>query len=143
VVFEKVLSILSDYFVIATANRYEGRIVTHPRIAPGLERFFIAGSPDWDERLLATLQTIRHYAIVKIAAAQDGGFWIDIKVYKELEDLPQPTRALAGGAIFRSDATVERQFEVIEPTFTSSSWIFLGQDEALEQAILQRIKKCL
>ena len=74
-VFERVVSVLSDYFVIATANRYEGRITTHPRVAPGWEQFFKAGSPDHYQRSLATLQSIRQYAIVKISPADDGGFW--------------------------------------------------------------------
>jgi hypothetical protein len=142
-VFEKVVSVLSDYFVIATANRYEGRIVTHPRTAPGLEQWLKPGSPDCQERLLATLQSIRNYAVVRITAAADGGFWVDVKVYKELEDLARPTRQTAGAAVFRGDPTVERQYEVIEPTFTESSWIPLGEDVKFEQAILQRLKKCM
>jgi hypothetical protein len=142
-VFEKVLSVLGDYFVIASANRYEGRILTHPRIAPGYERPFTPGSPDCESRLLATCQSIRHFAVVTIAAAEDGGFWIDVKVYKELEDVPQPSHATAGAAIFRSDSTVERQYEVIEGFFTDSRWIPLGQDVKLEQEILCRLRKCL
>ncbi len=142
-VFEKTQSVLGDYFVIATANRYEGRVVTHPRVAPGYEQFFKAGSPDHQERLLATLQSIRHYAVVKINPADDGGFWIDVKVFKELEDVPRPLRATAGGAAFRSDVTLERQYEVIDPNATSAGWIPIGQDEKLEQLILQRIKKCM
>jgi hypothetical protein len=145
-VFETVLDVVDDYFVIDYANtsRYGGTIRTLPGIAPGLEQFFKPGSPDFDGRLLATFQTIRHYAIVKIDRAPDGGgFWIDVKVYKELEDLPRPLRMTAGAAAFRSDITVERQFEVIEPTFTATGWIPIGEDTKLEQTILQRIKKCL
>ena len=142
-VFEKALTVLSDYFVIATANRYEGRIVTHPRVAPGYEQFFKPGSPDHGERMLATLQSVRHYAVVKIAAANDGGFWVNVEVFKELEDVPRPLRATAAAAVFRGDSTVERQYEVIDPAVTSSAWIPLGQDEKFEQLLLQRIKKCM
>ena len=145
-VFNSVLDIVDDYFVIDYANtsRYGGTIRTLPGIAPGLEQFFKPGSPDFDGRLLATFQTIRHYAIVKIDRAPDGGgFWVDVKVYKELEDLPRPMRMTAGAAVFRSDVTVERQFEVIEPTFTATGWIPIGEDPKIEQSILQRIKKCL
>jgi hypothetical protein len=142
-VFERVLSVLGEYFVIATANRYEGRIVTHPRVAPGYEQFFKAGSPDHRERTLATLQTIRHYAVVKIGSAENGGFWVDVKVYKELEDLPRPTRQTAGSAVFQGDNTLERQYEVVEPALTNAGWIPLGQDESLEQAILEKLKRCM
>jgi hypothetical protein len=141
--FEKVIDIVDDYFEIAEENRYAGRIVTFPRIAPGLERFFMPGSPDCEQRLLASFQTIRHFAVVLVQVAEDGGFFIDVKVYKELEDLPRPVRATAGAAAFRSDNTVERVTEVIDDTVTESNWIPIGQDHRLEQVILQRIKKCL
>jgi hypothetical protein len=141
-VFENVLDIVDDYFEISYANRYDGRIETFPRIAPGFEQFWKPGSPDAYQRLLATWQTIRHRATVLIQPADDGGFFVQIAVYKELEDLPRPTRATAGSAAFRSDPTVERQFEVIDPTVYESNWIPIGRDAALEQLILQRLRAC-
>jgi hypothetical protein len=142
-VFEKVLDIVDDYFEIAVNNRYDGRIETFPRISPGLGQPWKPGSPDFDQRLLATMQTIRHRAIVLIQPADDGGFFVDVKVYRELEDLPRPTRMTAGAAAFRSDSTVERQFEVIDPTVFETNWAPLGRNLLLEQVILQRLKKCL
>src|SRR5688572_16926997 len=115
VVFEKVLDILDDYFEIAYYNRYDGRIETHPRTSPGLEQPWKPGSPDFPQRLEATLQSMRHRALVLIQPADEGGFFIQVTVLKELEDLPRPVRATAGAAAFRSDNTVDRQFEVIDP----------------------------
>ena len=43
-VFETIEDILQDYFEIAYSNRYDGRIETHPTIAPGLERWWRPGS---------------------------------------------------------------------------------------------------
>jgi hypothetical protein len=142
-VFEKVLDTVDDYFEISYANRYDGRIETFPRIAPGFEQPWKPGSPDCDQRLLATLQTIRHRGMVIIHPADDGGFFVDVKIFKELEDIPKPTRATAGAAAFRSDNTVERQYEVIDPTVYESNWVPIGRDLLLEQMILQRLKKCL
>jgi hypothetical protein len=142
-VFEGVLSSVAEYFEIRYSNRYDGQIITFPRIAPGLFEPWKPGSPAWDERLLATFQTIRHRAEVRIDAANDGGFFVQVIVYKEMEDLPQPIRATAGAAIFRSDNTVERQYEVIDPTIFEQGWIPLGRDESLEQAILAKLKNCL
>src|SRR5438128_633365 len=65
-VFEKVYGVLLDYFEISYANRYDGRIETYPRTSPGLERPWQAGSPDFHQRLLATLQTIRNRCLVLI-----------------------------------------------------------------------------
>jgi hypothetical protein len=145
-VFETVLDVVDDYFEIRYANRYDGHIETFPRISPGYEQFWKPGSPDAYQRLEATLQTIRHRGEVFIEPAQDGGYFIRVLMFKELEDLPRPIRATAGAAAFRSDPTVERQYEVIEPTFFESNWIPVGpdgRDHELEQAILQRLKKCL
>src|SRR5262249_38175926 len=142
-VFEKVIDILDDYFEIAYANRYDGRIETFPRIAPGLEQPWKPGSPDFDQRLLATLQSIRHRATVIIQPADNGGFFVQVTVFKELEDVPRPIRATGGDAIFRSEPTVERQFEVIDPTRFEANWIPIGRDIKLEQVILERIKKCM
>lgn len=142
-VFEKVLDIVDDYFEVAYANRYDGRIITFPRISPGYEQFWKPGSPDAYQRLEATLQTIRHRGEIRIEPAQDGGFFVKVTIYKELEDLPRPTRMTAGAASFRSDNTVERQFEVIDPAALESNWIPRGRDCELEQLILQRLKRCL
>ena len=80
-VFEKVYDILSEYFEVSFSNRYDGRIETFPRIAPGLEQPWKPGSPDFSQRLLATLQTIRHRAIVLIQPADDGGYFVNVKVF--------------------------------------------------------------
>jgi hypothetical protein len=142
-VYEKTLDILVKYFPIKYENRYGGYIETHPRIEPGFERYLVAGSPGLRERLLATLQSIRHFAIVRIQVADDGGFWVDVKVYRELEDVPRPDHATAGAAVFRNDVSVERQFEVLEPSSGESNWIPIGEDVPLEQEILRQLKECL
>jgi hypothetical protein len=141
-VFEKVLDVVDDFWEIAYTNRYEGRIETFPAIAPGLEQPWKPGSPDFRQRLLASWQTIRHRCIVLITTADDGGYFIDVKVFKELEDLPSPVRATAGMASFRNPTTVERQFEVIEPAVFEYNWIPIGRDSKLEQVLLQRIAQC-
>jgi hypothetical protein len=144
-VFDKVLSVLYDAgFEIFESNRYDGRIETFPRIAPGLGLWAKPGSPVIYERLLATLQTYRHRASVLIQPAENGGFFIYVTVRKELEDLPRPTTAVAGAAIFRTENTLQRQYEVIDAAvFEAPLWIPKGRDCDLEQVILQRIKKCL
>jgi hypothetical protein len=142
-VFERVIDVISNYFEIADYNRYDGRIETFPRIAPGLEQPWKPGSPDFEQRLYATLQTVRHRATVLIQPAENGGFFIQVTVFKELEDLARPIRSTAGAAIFRSDPTVERQNEVIDLTRFEPNWIPIGRDIKLEQVILQRLKGCM
>jgi hypothetical protein len=143
VVFEKVLDIISEYFEVSYANRYDGRIETFPLIAPGFEQLWKPGSPDAYQRLLALMQTIRYRAVILIQPADDGGFFVQVTIFREEEDLAQPTQATAGAAAFRSDNTVERQYEVIDPRVLDANWIPMGRETALEQEILQRLKKCM
>lgn len=143
-VFENCRRVLGDYgFEIQESNRYDGRIECLPRVSPGLGLFLKPGSPDLYDRLLATTQSYRHRVAMLIQPADNGGFFIQVTVRKELEDLPRPIRSTVGGAIFRNEATVERQFEVVDPVFFESGWIARGRDLPLEQEIIRRLKKCM
>jgi hypothetical protein len=141
-VFQKALDTVDDFWEIAYSNRYEGRIETQPAVAPGIIQPWKPGSPDFYQRLLADLQSIRHRCIVLITTADEGGYYIDVKVLKELEDLPAPVRATAGTASFRMNSTIERQFEVIEQPVYEVNWIPIGRDFKLEQVILERLAQC-
>jgi hypothetical protein len=81
--------------------------------------------------------------MILIQPADDGGFFVTVTVFRELEDLERPVQATAGAASFRSDNTVERQFEVVDPTVFESSWIPKGRNRALEQAILHRLTRSM
>jgi hypothetical protein len=143
-VFENCLRVLGDYgFEIQESNRYDGRIECLPRVSPGLGLFLKPGSPDLRDRLLATTQSFRHRVSVAIQPADNGGFFIEVAARKELEDLPRPERSTVGAAVFRNEPSVERQFEVIDPAFYDSKWIYRGRDLPLEQEIIRRLKKCM
>lgn len=145
-IYDSCLSSLHDMgFEIREQNFYAGQIETFPRIVPGLGLFLKPGHPDFYDRLAATMQTYRHRAIVAIEPADQpiGGYFVKIVVFKELEDLPRPVRSTAGAAIFRNDNSVERQYEVIDPTVFESNWIPRGRDVVIEQLLIQQIRKCL
>lgn len=143
-VFETCLRVLHDYqFEIRESNRYDGRIECLPRTAPGLGLFFKPGSPDIHDRCLMTCQSYRHRLSIAIQPADNGGFFIEVVARKELEDVARPIRSTVGAAIFRVDNNVDRQFEVVDPTFFESGWIYKGRDVPLEQEIIRRLKKCM
>ncbi len=141
-VFGKVLDVVSDYFEVAYSNRYEGRIETFPRVAPGLGEPWKPGSPDLYQRTLATFQSLRLRAVVLLSAADDGGYFVDVKVYRELEDVERPAIPAAAAASFRTLNTVERQYEVVEAAVLEPLWIPIGRDAKLEQLLLERIAHC-
>ena len=76
-----------------------------------------------------------------ITTADDGGYFVDVKVLKELEDLAAPTRPTAGEATYRLVPTVQRQFEVVAGEVFDSAWIPIGRDHKLEQVILDRLAR--
>ncbi len=139
VLFDKILDVVDDDFDIAYANRYDGRIETQPRIAAGLEQPWKAGSPSVFDRLLYSCQTYRHRAFVLIQPVERG-YTVSVTVFRELEDLPKPDHAAAGGAAFRSDPSIDREFEIVDPTIVSYVWIPKGRDVPLEQKILRKIR---
>lgn len=142
--FETVIRVLSDYdFEIAESNRYDGRIETIPRTAPGLEFLIRPGSPDLYDRLLETFQSYRHRISVVIQPAANRGYFVEIIARKELEDLATPVRSTIGAAAFRTQNNVDRQFEVIDPAFFDSKWIYRGRDVPLEQELIRRLKRLL
>ncbi len=143
-VFETLLHVLHDYdFEIAESNRYDGRIETIPRVSPGVFELFRPGSPDLYDRLLATTQSYRHRISVVIRPANNRGYFVEVIARKELEDVPRPIRSSIGGAVFRSLNNVDRQYEVVDPMFFDSAWIFKGRDVPLEQELICRIKNRL
>jgi hypothetical protein len=117
----------------------EGRIDTFPM--PGatyLEPWYHDSATDY-ERLESTLQSIRRFAVVKVIPAQNGGFWVDVAVFKELENLRQPEHATAGSATFRQDASLSSPLKPDQTPGKTQSWIPQGRDTAAEQRIIGQI----
>jgi hypothetical protein len=142
-IYEAILDVLDDYFEIKPTSRYAGYIETFPAVAPGFDQFWKPGSPDNRNRLIATFQSIRYFAVVSIWTGERGGYRVYVEVHRELEDLPNP---IAGGktpmaATFRDRPNVDRSYDVIGPeTVPGRTWIPQGRDYAFEQLILRRIR---
>lgn len=148
-VFDEVLDVIDDYFPIDYANRYEGRVLGKPTLAPGFEQPFRRGSPDLYERLLATYQAYRYRCEVRIREADPSGYYVTVIVRKELKDYSAPSGLFTAVPLFGDAATVDRdQFLVVSPDVTtpandpSDRWIPKGRETALEQAILRQLQGC-
>ena len=107
----------------------EGRIDTTPKPGATLLEPWDHDSANSYERLESTLQSIHRYAVVKVHAVENGcGFWVEVAVYKELEDVRRPEHATAGSATFRNDITPNRSDNPGQPVTISS-----GQSPGLTQ----------
>lgn len=142
-VWNATVTVLDDYFDIASENRLSRTIVTQPTIGATLFEPWNGDSVGFHERLESTFQTIRRFARATVLPAPAGGFTVKVEVYKELEDLSKPDRQAAGRAVFNNDFPVNRSREIVGPVPVPNGWIRLNRDPKLEQVILEKLRDAL
>jgi hypothetical protein len=142
-VWKQTVAVVDDYFDIRNENRLAGRIETDPKISATLLEPWLGDAVGFQDRLEATLQTIRRFALVTIRPAPGGGYQVKVEVRKELEDLAKPDRQAGGRAVFANDFPVNRTREIVGPVPLPLQWIPRGRDFQLEQVILCRLRKSL
>jgi len=143
VAWETVVDVVDDYFEIDREDPVrvigqtitEGRLDTFPQTGATLLEPWRHDSVGLGERLESTLQSIRRQATVRVMPTE-GGYWVEVAVYKELEDVARPEHATAGAATFRYDETLRRVEQPVSARPIHEGWIPLGRDAALEQQIL-------
>lgn len=146
-VYDNVVDVVDDYFRIQQEVRTkvigntvtEGRIDTYPEISATLLEPWRRDVATGYDRLEATLQTIRRYAIVRVIPS-GGGYVVDVAVFKDLEDLPKPEQSPTGTATFRNEQSLSRFNEPVGSQAVSLGWIPLGRDPGLEQKILCKLQ---
>lgn len=136
---------VDDYFRIRTEERIrisdgvitEGRIDTYPTIGSTYLEPWRKDSATSDEKLLATLQSIRRFAEIRVVPTQ-GGFLVHVQVAKELEDMLQPDQSTISPGIVRHDQSFVRNArgELENLGGSTLGWLPRGRDTALEQQIL-------
>ena len=145
VLWNALVDVVDDYFKVDKEERVrqvgdvqtEGRLDTLPRPASTIlepwERDGVTPQEKWE----ATLQSIRKYATVRVVPA-DGGYLVDVAVFKELEDLPKPDVGFISRTdqLLRNDDSVHRLSTPVGGEEPTIGWIPQGRDVALEQQIL-------
>ena len=82
---------------------------------------------------------------MKVHRDESGaGFWVEVAVYKELENVVRPEHASAGSAIFRNDTSPGSTPSTTAtktplPNGANQLWIPQGRDTVAEQRILGQI----
>lgn len=149
--WNQVVDTVDNYFRIENEDRIrvvgdvitEGRIDTYPVDGSTLLEPWRKDSTKGFEKLHATLQSIRRSAVVRVTPAQ-GGYLIDVAVFKELEDLERPENSTVGQKTIRYEdleAQPDRPRNVDGPL--NLGWIPMGRDVSLEQRILAEIQSRL
>jgi hypothetical protein len=120
--FEKVLDAVGDHFEIAYSNRYDGRIETFARVGLALGCPGNSGTVrGLVEGMLAPFAQTRHRADVQIRVADEGGFYVEVRVFRE--------RKAAGKATPSAESAPE------------AAWVPAGRNQELEQKILQHLNE--
>jgi hypothetical protein len=141
--WNKTVAVVDKYFDIESENRLARTIKTQPQMGATILEPWAFDSVKIEDRVEASLQTIRRVAIVHIDPAPTGGFLVKVEVYKFLEDMIKPDRQAAGRAVFTNDFPVNRTREIVGPVPAPLGWIQRGRDLDLEQAILAGIRDAL
>jgi len=144
--WETVVDVVDDYFKIDREEPVrlmgnvpmEGRLDTFPAVGSTLLEPWRRDSVGPYEKLESTLQSIRRRATVRVIPAQNG-YWVDVAVFKELEDVVQPAHATAGAATFRNDSSLTRVVDPVGEQEIHEGWIAMGRDTALEQRIIRQL----
>jgi len=160
IVWQQMVDTMDDFFKIQSEQRVvfangipaEGRIDTYPQTGATLLEPWRGDSVGFRERLESTLQSIRRSGSMRLIP-DPSGWRVEAVVLKELESLPRPMRATAGGASFRNDDSLYRYGTplptlgqqvgdqprpVANPT-PNLGWIPLGRDPLLEQKMLGKV----
>ncbi len=149
-VWETVVDVVDDYFRIEREEPVrlvgnvltEGRLDTFPEVSSTMLEPWRHDSVTSYDKLEATLQTMRRRAQIRVMPAE-GGFWVDVAVYKELEDMVQPEQATAGRATFPSESTQVRIINPIGGQEMHQGWIPKGRDPNLEQLMICQLQSRL
>ena len=87
------------------------------------------------ERRYATLQSIRRRAVLHVKPQVDGGYLVDLAVYKELEDVHQPEFSTVNVEELRHDATLQRPGSELPVGSLTRGWIPVGRDTMSTQML--------
>ncbi len=145
--WETVVDVIDDYFEIEREEPVRligeeltgGWLETYPQPAATIFEPWRGDSVGRAERIENTLQSMRRRAVVRVEPTQ-GGFLVDVAVFKELEDVVRPEHATAGAATFRYDNTLTRVVNPVGEQEINRGWIPQGRDTALEQRILGHLQ---
>jgi hypothetical protein len=147
-VWEQVVDVVDDYFPIEREDPVrlygdtltEGRIDTFPTVSRTILEPWRKDVVGREQVMESTLQSMRRRAVVRVVPGEPG-YFIEVAVYKELEDILRPEQATSGTSTFRYDTSLTRVVNPIGAQAVSEGWIPQGRDPQLEQRILADIQQ--
>jgi hypothetical protein len=145
--WSQIVDTIDDYFKIQREQRVRavggelipGRIDTFPTVGATLFEPWRRDSTPGFERLHSTLQTVRRRAQVAVTPTE-GGYFVEVAVFKELEDLERPEHATVAASASPHDGSLVPTEPAAVGTAATLGWIPMGRDLSLEQQILREVR---
>lgn len=116
----------------------DGQIVTHFEISAGWLEPWRTDTASFYDKLESTLQSMRRRAVVHVAAAE-GGYMVEVNVFKDLEDVQTPMFAPASAGTLRYDTSQRHTENIVTQQPVVTGWIPQGRDPAAEQYIINQL----
>lgn len=151
VVYNALVDVVDDHFRIEREERVRmihnpdntytltvGLIRTWPEQSSTLAEPWRSDTVTFYDKLESTFQTLRRKAEIFIVPAQ-GGFNVQMNVFKELEDVPKPLNATAGSGTLRNETSQRHVQMAIGQQPTVTGWIPQGRDPNLEQKMINQL----
>lgn len=140
------VDVVDDHFHIEREERVrivdnmlvDGHIKTYPEPSSALLEFWRGDTVTFYDKLESTLQSYRRRADIAVTPVE-GGFSVQMVVFKELEDVPKPLSATAGAGTLRHDTSQRHVKMAIGQQPTVTGWIPQGRDPNLEQKMLNKL----
>jgi hypothetical protein len=141
-VWERTVAVVHDYFEIARENRLDGVIETQAKVGASVFEPWHRDTVGLENRLEATLQSVRRRAFITVAKA-DGGHTLTVEVLKEREDGGNLNGSSPNGATFEKAQPTEADLSGTNEHPAAVGWISLGRDKLLEERIARDLKRRL
>ena len=139
--WERTISTLNRYhFRVARESKLEGVIETDYRAGSNLFEPWHHDSVGHASRLESTLQSIRRRVVVTFENSAADLVTVNVRVDKDIEDVPGIAANYEGGATFTEARPLQRDLDQVIGQSGSSRWISKGTDPLLEAEILRHIQ---
>lgn len=115
-----------------------GRIDTHFEVSAGWLEPWRSDTVTFYDKLESSLQSMRRKAEVFVTPAE-GGFMVEVNVFKELEDIQRPQYAPASAGTLRYDTSQNHTTNTVTAQPFISGWIPQGRDANAEKYIINQL----
>lgn len=129
-----------NHFQVARESKLEGIIETHYRGGSNILEPWHHDSVGLNNRLESTLQSIRRRIIISMQSTGSGLMTVNVRVDKEIEDLPGLAANYEGGATFQESQPLTRDLDQVVGQSGPSRWLSIGRDPLLERQLLSQIQ---